>query len=295
MRQSVRRMGKVAVAFAVGCVLVAANAAMADATLSPEVKAILEKSVTAQGGADAIKKVESRIVKAKIEVVGAGLSLDVTSYQKAPGLMAVYVVSAQAGDQTKGTDGVHAWMIDAAGGPRLLDGAEKSEMIREANIQSDLNPEKEYAKVELGGNDTVDGKAVVKLNCVSPDGKKSTLFYDKESGLMVRRDSTESTQMGDMQVSATMSDYRDAGGVKMPFASTVKFGPGTLQITTEKVDTNVEVPADKLAVPAEIAKLIEAEKAAPPAPTMAPPAPAMPSMPAMPAVPAVPAAPAMPK
>jgi hypothetical protein len=30
---------------------------------------------------------------------------------------------------------------------------------------------------------TEDGKPAVKLNCETPEGKKATLFFDKESGL----------------------------------------------------------------------------------------------------------------
>jgi hypothetical protein len=70
-------------------------------------------------------------------------------------------------------------------------------------------------KVELVGEDKVDGKAVSVLKAVGSDGKDFTIAFEKESGLPVKLVAKVAGFMGDeVTQESTYSNYKDFEGVK---------------------------------------------------------------------------------
>jgi hypothetical protein len=51
----------------------------------------------------------------------------------------------------------------------------------------------------------------------SPEGTSEDFFFDMQSGLLLRRHIEERTIFGGFQIRADFEDYREMGGVKMPF------------------------------------------------------------------------------
>ena len=79
------------------------------------------------------------------------------------------------------------------------------------------------------------------------------LFFDKESGLLVRQARFIDTTVGFIPLHVDYSDYRAVSGVKMPFHWTVTWVDG--QSTTEltEVQPNVAIAAAKFVKPAAAA------------------------------------------
>jgi hypothetical protein len=73
-------------------------------------------------------------------------------------------------------------------------------------------------------------------------GTRVKLFFDKESGLLVRLVRYADTVVGIVPTQIDYSDYRDVSGVKMPFNWSTTWTDG--QSATELSEVRVNVPID---------------------------------------------------
>ncbi len=83
------------------------------------------------------------------------------------------------------------------------------------------------------------------------DGKTPLqLYFDVQSGLLVRLVRYGETPLGRMPTQIDYADYRDAGGVKIPFRWTLARPGGRFTIQVSEVKENVPVDDAKFARPA---------------------------------------------
>ena len=79
-----------------------------------------------------------------------------------------------------------------------------------------------------------------------PDGDlPEQLFFDKETGLLVRKGTATATPLGDYALQTDYDDYRDVAGVKIPYrVRTTGISPAD-GVTTyiEKVEANPQLDA----------------------------------------------------
>jgi hypothetical protein len=76
------------------------------------------------------------------------------------------------------------------------------------------------------------------------------LYFDKDSGLLVRLVRYTATAIGLNPVEIDYSDYRAVGGVKMPFHWTVSWTDGRSTTELSSVQPNVPIDPTKFAKPA---------------------------------------------
>ena len=80
------------------------------------------------------------------------------------------------------------------------------------------------------------------------------LYFDKESGLLVRLIRYTDSPVGLNPTQIDYADYREVAGVKMPFRWTVTWLDGRSIIELTDVQPNASVDAAKFARPAAPAK-----------------------------------------
>ena len=129
-------------------------------------------------------------------------------------------------------------------GPRVKTGVERAEAIREGNMNSTLNWRELYPKVENAGIETIDGEECYKVVMTPAEGQPIIGYYQKTSGLQVKLTTVASTQMGDIPVELTASDYKNFGGILEPAKVTQKTGPQELTITLDSVEVNPAIPPE---------------------------------------------------
>jgi len=76
------------------------------------------------------------------------------------------------------------------------------------------------------------------------------LYFDQQSGMLVRMVRYADTPLGMLPTQVDYADYRDSGGVKIPFRWTIGRPSGSFTIQLDHVDVNVPVDAAKFAQPA---------------------------------------------
>jgi len=84
-----------------------------------------------------------------------------------------------------------------------------------------------------------------------PRGMLATLYFDQKSGLLLRMVRYGKTQIGRVPTQIDYSDYRDVGGVKMPFHITFAWLDGRDAIQLSEIQTNVPIDDAKFGRPVQ--------------------------------------------
>ena len=82
-----------------------------------------------------------------------------------------------------------------------------------------------------------------------PRGLLATLYFDHESGLLVRLVRTAKTPIGRVPTQIDFGDYRDVGGIKMPFRMMFAWLDGRDAIQLNQIQTNVPIDPAKFSRP----------------------------------------------
>jgi hypothetical protein len=108
----------------------------------------------------------------------------------------------------------------------------------------------------------IDDHQVQVVQGSSPGGAFATLYFDADSGVLVRVMRYTDSFVGRFPTQIDYSDYRDVSGVKMPFRWTVVWLDGQETFELTEVKLNVPIDATKFAKP-DVAARPPAQAASP--------------------------------
>jgi hypothetical protein len=223
----------------------------------PTGDAVLAKYVEATGGAAAYDAVKNRVTQARMEILGAGVVLNLTLYAAAPANIYTVAESEATGRIESGVaDGV-AWENSAMRGAIVKDGLERDDALRDAIFDRIAHWKEHLKSADCTGVTDVNGKPAYRVVATPKAGSPQTFYFDKESGLLVRTEATVNSAAGAVAVVADPGDFRTVDGIMMPFSSRMRVMGQERVVTIEKVEHNVALPADRFAFPAEIKALIK--------------------------------------
>ena len=207
---------------------------------------ILEKYVTAVGGADAIRKVTSRVMKGSIHAMGGESQIEL--YAKAPNKR-ISFSQMGGGHSITAFDGTVGWMGSTGRPPREMSTEESAAAGLDAEFYLPLRLKEIYPQLRRGRPDEVDGKPSEVLMGTAPGQPTVRLYFDRDSGLLVRMVRYANTPIGRMPTQIDYSDYRNADGVKIPFRWTLARPNGRFTIQLSEVQSNVPIEDGKFAKP----------------------------------------------
>ena len=187
----------------------------------PEVDEVLTKYVTALGGEQALRKMTSRLVTGKRDVPLGPAGLDpmpgeFTIYQKAPNLM-LSVSRTWRATISDGFDGTTAWAQNAAGRVNVLPSPDQGRAMRSASLHEALELKENYLRMEVAAIDKVGAREAYVVVGYPENDTPERLYFDRQTGLLLRRAVHLDTPAGPSPFQVEFEDYRDVGGVKMPF------------------------------------------------------------------------------
>ncbi len=235
----VRRLLTCAVLLLTGAVMLDARLAVPAQT--PTVDQILEKYVTAVGGRAALEKVTSINATGTIEIADANISGTVELFQKAPDKALTVLEFAGLGRQREGFDGAIGWADDPQNGLRQKSGGELAEAKRAAIFGRELKLKTVYPTMTVKGHEVVNGKDTYVVQAVPADGSPATLYFEVESGLMVRQLVSRAMPQGPLDVDVSFGDFRAVDGVKRPFSVRQATSLFTATITFSDIKQNVPI------------------------------------------------------
>jgi hypothetical protein len=219
----------------------------------PSADQIFDKYLQAVGGAQKAAAVTSIVFKGTHEGY-AEPKAPVDIYIKAPNQRTM-IVHTDAGDRTTTFNGNNGWMaapamdkpfpvITYTGGD--LDGARLDAVL---SLPAGI---KQAIARPVVGSTTIDDKDVMLVQGIANGGRSSTkLYFDKQSGLLVRQVRFADTIIGRVPIQVDYSDYRDVAGagVKLPFHVITTWTDGRSDVLLTSAETNVAIDAAKFNQP----------------------------------------------
>jgi len=213
----------------------------------PTVDDIVTKYVNALGGADAMKKVTSRVMKGSILANGATTPIEV--FTKAPN-MRVTVTHSSNADSFTAFDGKAGWMGSTGRPAREMSASSSAASSLDAEFYLGLRLKELYPQLRRGRPETIGGVECDVVNGSAPGKPAVRLYFEKKSGLLVRMVRYADTPMGRLPTQIDYSDYRETNGFKTPWRWTLSRPNGRFTIQIAEVKANVAIDDAKFAMPA---------------------------------------------
>jgi len=208
----------------------------------PEATEVIEKYIKAIGGRDSLKKQKSRYQSATIELSPMGVKGTVETFSRSDDRMLVKTTLAGIGDVLLGFDGQKGWTTNPIQGNRNLEGKELLQTKRMAVFTREVAFDKLYTAMRVRGIEPLgERKAYVVVG--STEGlPEEVLYFDTETGLMLRSDTITITPEGEQASSSFYDDYRDIEGSKIPFK--VRAKTPAFEIITAVTEVKYNIPID---------------------------------------------------
>ncbi|HTS60735.1 MAG TPA: photosynthetic reaction center cytochrome c subunit family protein [Candidatus Acidoferrales bacterium] len=246
----------------------------------PSPDAIIDKYLRAIGGAERLAGIKSYAAKGKsVGFGGFGGGGRVEIFAKFPDERATLIDfpdSPDRGISVRSYNGADGWLVtpltvlgeyQLTGGE--LDGArldaqlafpvQLKEVLTNLRVSmpvtiSDLPGPSSQTSKEVSMTAIGQDRLVNVVQGTGPHGILATLYFDQESGLLLRVVRYGKSPIGRVPTQVDYADYRDVGGVKMPFRMIFAWMDGRDAIQLSEVQTNVPIDAAKFGRPAHSKK-----------------------------------------
>jgi photosynthetic reaction center cytochrome c subunit len=242
---------------------------------SPE--SILDRFIQASGGAQRLAALTSISAKGiAVSFGGFGGDGTVELVAKAPDKRATIILfkaETNRGDQIRTYDGAAGWVrtpLNVVGEFQLigsdLDGARvDAQLSFPAQIKTILTnlksgppttitdlPAPTSQSSLLQGAVANQNHVVDVVQGTGPRGLLVTLYFDQQTGLLLRELRYGLSQIGRVPTQIDFADYRDVNGIKLPFRITYAWLDGRDAIVLDEIRTNVPVDEAKFGRPAPL-------------------------------------------
>src|ERR1700691_63372 len=188
---------------------------------APSADQIFDKYLQAVGGAQKAAAITSIVFKGTYQGY-AEPKAPVDIYVKAPNQRTM-IVHTDGGDRTTTCDGNNGWMAAPAADKPFpvisYTGGDLDGVRLDAALSLPAGISQAITKPAVGST-SIDDKDVTVVQGTANGGRSSIkLYFDKQSGLLVRQVRFADTIIGRVPIQVDYSDYRDAAGagVKLPF------------------------------------------------------------------------------
>jgi len=221
----------------------------------PSANQILDKYIDALGGAQRLSRLTSFIATGTslgYEGLGGGGSFQILA--KAPDQRVVQIVfkdHPERGDSIRVFNGRNGWVKSPRGllTEYELTGSELDGLRLDALMAFPGQIKQNLNNLRAGNPDDINGKEVQVVQGTSAKGILVTMYFDKQSGLLVRMIRYSRSPVGRIPTQSDYADYRDVGGIKFPFQYTYSWLDGKDAFKLTDVKTNVAIDAAKFNKP----------------------------------------------
>lgn len=217
-----------------------------EATAGPTADQLIEKYLRASGGAAAIDKVTSRVMKGTIDVGGKSIPIDI--YSKDPDKRISFTHMPE-GDSVTAFNGQEGWLGTPGRPLREMHGGDVDGASIDADLHLGTHLKSMFSDAKVRGTEKI-GDSEANVVVGQREGKPPIrLYFDQQSGLLVRMVRFGDTALGLLPTQIDYADYRDVDGVKIPFRWTLARPSGRFTIQVSDVKQNVPVDDAKFVKP----------------------------------------------
>ena len=219
---------------------------------------VIEQSIANEGGRDKLAKITSLHMHGTLMIAQLGTPGTLETLSSPPNNSLTRLEIKGVFKDEAGVKGDLAWEKNTMMGARILAGAEKSMALREAQFNGDLIWKQLYPKAELKGIVKFADIDCYQVVLTATDGQVQTRYYAKDTFLPIGLEMVAESQMGKVSVKLVSSDWREVNGFKYPHKMKREEAAQAIEITIDKIETNVPIPPETFEPSDEIKQLAAA-------------------------------------
>jgi photosynthetic reaction center cytochrome c subunit len=213
----------------------------------PTADQLFDKYAKAVGGDAAIDKITSRVMKGTITFGDRNVPIEI--YSKEPDKRASFTHTPD-GESITAFDGHEGWLGILGHPLHDMHGPDIDGAAMDADLYFAAHLKVMFSEAKVRGTEKVDGHDAYVVVGPRPGKTPLRLYFDQHSGLLVRLVRLGETPLGELPTQIDYADYREAGGVKIPFRWTLARPSGRFTVQVSDVQENVPVDDRKFAKPA---------------------------------------------
>jgi len=211
------------------------------------VEKIATRYINFIGGEKNWKKVKTMTTSGEYDY--GGISFPFKTFAVAPNRFK-FIVESNGKYYAQGFDGMKGWKIDAFKNetvPTVLNGPEATAMANESSVELMdvmVRSKSNGAKMAYIGTDLVRSHFCHRITLVE-NGMTDTLFFDTKSyELVMKKTLSKNAELQKAPLKIYYSDYRDIGGIKIPFKTICESNEQVILIITVNKAT-LDVPIEE--------------------------------------------------
>lgn len=208
----------------------------------PSADQVVDRYIQAIGGKAAIEKLKTILWRGQFTTTNRMTppqTLNVEVHVAAPDRRLI-AITTQSGVFYQGFDGASGWAKDSRG-QRKVSGEQFERNRHGAEFFRFLNVKENYPGMRVLSKEKVDSREAYKVGATSKDDSRETLYFDVETGLLIRRYVTFKTALGSIPEVTDFSDYKDVSGIRLPFTISWSRPPFTSVWKLSEAKTNVAI------------------------------------------------------
>lgn len=218
-----------------------------DAANQPTAEQIVDRYVQAIGGVDAIQKVSGRVQTGAVTSLGRQFPFEI--FAKAPNKRTT-VMHLPDGESVTAYDGHSAWQAVPGANPRQFTGSELDAVQLDSDLYFPLHLKHAFKEMRVRGTEKAGDRDTYFVRGIREGQTPVDLYFDQQSGLLLRQVRYAQSPVGDLPTQIDYADYRDSGGVKIPYRWTTSLPGRTFSTQISDVQANAPVNDDKFSKPA---------------------------------------------
>ena len=215
---------------------------------APTADDIVARYLTAIGGADAMKKVTTRVMKGALTAMGSETAIDL--YTKAPDKRLSIAHMSPTSDSFTAFDGTVGWLGTTGHPAREMSPTEAFAASLDADFYLVADLKERFPQLRRGRPADVGGAMCETISGTKPGQPAVVFYFDQKTGLLLRMVRSADTPMGRMPTEIDYADYREMDGVKTPWRWTLARPNGRFTIQLQDVKDNAAIDDAKFAMPA---------------------------------------------
>jgi len=208
---------------------------------------VVEAYLHALGTPEAIAKVKSRVEKGNIAFGNREIPVEV--YSEAPDKR-VSVMHMANGDSVTGFNGTEGWLTFPGRPLEEMDASDRNAAKLDAEFMFPTDVKQLFTQLRVVRPEDVNGHEATVMIGFSEGQPPVKMYFDKESGLLVRMVHFADTALGLNPTQVDFADYRAVDGVQTPYQWTIARPGGRFTIKIDDVQQNVPIDASRFTKPA---------------------------------------------
>ena len=228
----------------------AANAAPKPDAPLPSLKEILARAEKSMGGSEAWKNTNTMMMKGVLQTEDASAFVAIEIYKKAPDKSLLKMKLPQDMEMREVCDGKSAWMEDPRGGYHEFKGAELESRLKRSQFSEQSKMILLAATGKVLGAEKIGLHSVYVVEYSSQKNETTKLYFDEESGLVLRSEETAAKPDGTYTTKLDMDDYRNVDGMMVPFRMKRTEKGSVIKIKLTQVKNNLPIEDEMFVKPA---------------------------------------------